>query len=75
MVDAALLPKLQNLMSQMIHLKKIIYFGTAKKSLINEFPEHVEVYSLQQIKDIGSKLKHCRFIRFIYNTETASTKI
>lgn len=58
MVDAALLPKLKNLINELIFVEQIVYFGNAKKSLVQEFPERVKVYSLQQIKDIGSKLKN-----------------
>ena len=58
MVDAALLPKLKNLISQLKYVEQIVYFGSAKKALVQEFPEHIKVYSLQQIKDIGSKLKN-----------------
>ena len=60
MVDAALLPKLKNLITQLKHVQQIVYFGNAKKALVQEFPEHVNVYSLQQIKDIGSKLKNSK---------------
>ena len=62
MVDAALLPKLKNLITQLKHVQQIVYFGNAKKSLVQEFPEHVNVYSLQQIKDIGSKLKNSKLL-------------
>ena len=41
-------------------MQQIVYFGNAKKALVQEFPEHVNVYSLQQIKDIGSKLKNSK---------------
>lgn len=58
MVDAALLPKLLNLMSRLPYVTNIIYFGNAKKSLIQDFPEHIDIYALQQIKDIGSKIKN-----------------
>eukprot|EP00111_Clytia_hemisphaerica_P010153 TCONS_00029670-protein len=58
MVDAALLPKLKNLISQLTHVEQIVYFGNAKKALVQEFPENIKVYSYQQIKDIGSKLKN-----------------
>ena len=61
MVDAALLPKLKNLINELIFVEQIVYFGNAKKSLVQEFPERVKVYSLQQIKDIGSKLKNSMF--------------
>ena len=61
MVDAALLPKLKNLISQLTHVEQIVYFGNAKKALVQEFPENIKVYSYQQIKDIGSKLKNCMF--------------
>lgn len=62
MVDAALLPKLKNLISELQFIKVIIYFGVAKKTLVNDFPEHVDVYSLQQVKDLGSKLKNSELL-------------
>ena len=62
MVDAALLPKLKNLMSELKHVETIIYFGSAKKSLIQEFPESVNIYSLQQLSDIGSKLRNGMYV-------------
>lgn len=58
MTDAALLPKLKKLSSQLHFIKTIVFFGDAKKSLINEFPEHIKIYSLQQVIDLGSKLKN-----------------
>ena len=57
--DAALMPKLKNLGSQLRFIKTIIYFGDTKKSLISEFPEGLGIYSLQQVKDLGSKIKNC----------------
>ena len=59
MTDAALMPKLKNLGSQLRFIKTVIYFGDTKKSLINEFPDGLGIYSLQQVKDIGSKIKNC----------------
>ena len=59
MTDAALMPKLKNLGSQLRFIKTIIYFGDTKKSLISEFPEGLGIYSLQQVKDLGSKIKNC----------------
>jgi len=56
--DAALLPKLKSLMNELSFVKTIIYFGDAKKSLIAEFPESVQVFSLHQVKDLGSKIKN-----------------
>lgn len=56
--DAALLPKLSNLQSQMPHITNIIYFGEAKKTLVNEFPSAVQIYSLGQVIELGSKLRH-----------------
>ena len=58
MTDAALMPKLKNLGSQLRFIKTIIYFGDTKKSLISEFPDGLEIYSLQQVKDLGSKIKN-----------------
>ena len=74
MTDAALMPKLKNLGSQLRFIKTIIYFGDTKKSLISEFPEGLGIYSLQQVKDLGSKIKSCMcqlflffvFFRFIF---------
>ena len=69
MTDAALMPKLKNLGSQLRFIKTIIYFGDTKKSLISEFPDGLGIYSLQQVKDLGSKIKNCMcqlfFFRFI----------
>ena len=59
MTDAALMPKLKNVGSQLRFIKTIIYFGDTKKSLISEFPEGLGIYSLQQVKDLGSKIKNC----------------
>ena len=59
MTDAALMPKLKNLGSQLRFIKTIIYFGDTKKSLISEFTEGLGIYSLQQVKDLGSKIKNC----------------
>ena len=59
MTDAALMPKLKNLGSQLRFIKTIIYFGDTKKSLISEFPDGLGIYSLQQVKDLGSKIKNC----------------
>ena len=59
MTDAALMPKLKNLGSQLRFIKTIIYFGDTKKSLISEFPEGLGIYSLEQVKDLGSKIKNC----------------
>ena len=59
MTDAALMPKLKNLVSQLRFIKTIIYFGDTKKSLISEFPEGLRIYSLQQVKDRGNKIKNC----------------
>ena len=59
MTDAALMPKLKNLVSQLRFIKTIIYFGDTKKSLISEFPEGLRIYSLQQVKDLGNKIKNC----------------
>ena len=50
MTDAALMPKLKSLGSQLRFIKTIIYFGDTKKSLISEFPEGLGIYSLQQVK-------------------------
>lgn len=61
MTDAVLLPKLKKLSSQLHFIKTIVFFGDAKKSLINEFPEHIKIYSLQQVIDLGSKLKNSKF--------------
>ena len=55
--DASLLPKLKNLCVQMPHIKTIIYFGDAKKSLLDEFPEHVKLYAFGEMIDIGSKTR------------------
>ena len=59
MTDAALMPKLKNLGSQLSFIKTIIYFGDTKKSLISEFPDGLGIHSLQQVKDLGSKIKNC----------------
>ena len=56
--DAALMPKLKNLGSQLRFMKTIICFGDTKKSLISEIPEGLGIYSLQQLKDLGSKIKN-----------------
>jgi long-chain acyl-CoA synthetase len=56
--DAALLPKLKKLCTQMPNLTTIIYFGDAKQSLRDEFPENVKVYALGEIVDLGSKTRH-----------------
>ena len=70
MTDAALMPKLKNLGSQLRFIKTIIYFGDTKKSLISEFREGLGIYSLQQVKDLGSKIKNCTcqlfFLYFIF---------
>ena len=66
MTDAALMPKLKNLGSQLRFIKTIIYFGDTKKSLISEFPEGLGIYSLQQVKDLGSKIKNCMYQMFFY---------
>ena len=59
MTDAALMPKLKYLGSQLRFIKTIIYFGDTKKSLISESPEGLGIYSLQQVKDLGRKIKNC----------------
>lgn len=56
--DAALLPKLKNLIPKMKHCTTVIYFGEAKKSIIEEFPKSVSLYSLGQVIELGSKLRH-----------------
>ena len=66
MTDAALMPKLKNLGSQLCFIKTIIYFGDTKKSLISEFPEGFGIYSLQQVKDLGSKIKSCMCQLFFF---------
>ena len=66
MTDAALMPKLKNLGSQLRFIKTIIYFGDTKKSLISEFPEGLGIYSLEQVKDLGSKIKNCMCQPFFF---------
>ena len=56
--DAALLPKLKKLCSQMPNVSTIIYFGDAKKSLLEEFPDNVKVFALGEVVDLGSKARH-----------------
>ena len=66
MTDAALMPKLTNLCLQLRFIKTIIYFGDTKKSLISEFPEGLGIYSFQQVKDLGSKIKNCMCQLFFF---------
>ena len=66
MTDAALMPKLKNLGSQLRFIKTIIYFGDTKKSFISEFPQGLGIYSLQQVKDLGSKIKYCMCKLFLF---------
>ena len=66
MTDAALMPKLKNLGSLLRFIKTIICFGDTKKSLISEFPDGLGIYSLQQLKDLGSKIKNCMCQLFFF---------
>ena len=53
--DGHLLPKLLNIVNQLHFVKNIIYYGDAKKSVITQFPSHIQIHSLQQVEEIGSK--------------------
>ena len=59
MADVALIPRLINLVSQLHFIKTIIYFGDTKKSLISELQEGLGIYSLQQVKNLRSRIKNC----------------
>ena len=59
--DASLLPKLKTLLPQMNHITNIVYFGEAKKTLLEEFPQHVALYALPQVMELGSKLRYCEY--------------
>ncbi|XP_002163162.2 long-chain-fatty-acid--CoA ligase 4 isoform X1 [Hydra vulgaris] len=56
--DAVLLPKIKKILPQLKFLKTIIYFGDVKKSTLSDFPEDIRIFSLQQIEDLGAKLKN-----------------
>jgi long-chain acyl-CoA synthetase len=56
--DAALLPKLLNLANNLQFLETIVCYGDVPTSLKEQFPTRIKIFSLNQIIESGSKLRH-----------------